>query len=118
MQRPDKFCKEMIESLAHGMQNLQQFVSQDQRVDPHVKIEKQWDQATGSYQLVHRVVNNNFETQSIQSGKEYKMSAIGEMNNEELEQLNEKKNKKMKEMEQIFKQERKEMNKILSDKQK
>lgn len=62
VQRPDRQCKQLIESLALGMEGLQQFVSKDQNVDPNVQIIKVFDPVSKTWQLEHKVIGNNFET--------------------------------------------------------
>lgn len=115
-QRPDRQCKELIESLAAGMHSLQQFVAKDQNVDPNVQIIKVFDPVTQSWQLEHKVIGNNFETQSIKSDIQYKMSAIGEMNNEELTQLNVKNQKRMEKLEDAYRKEHEGMTEELTEK--
>ena len=75
----------MIQDLAAGMEHLQQFVSKDENQDPNSQIVKVTDPNTGATRLEHRALGNNFETQSIKSNVSYKWSAVGEMNNDELD---------------------------------
>jgi len=81
------------------MENLQQFVARDQNHDPNTQIMRQVDPITGVARLEHVAVGNNFETQSIKSNISYKWSAIGEMNNDELDQLKAKNAERMREIE-------------------
>lgn len=60
------------------------------------------DPETGLSRLEYKQVNMNFETQSIQSGVSYRLSAIGEMKDQELDQLKEKKEKKIKVIEEKY----------------
>ena len=69
--------------LSHG-------AKEDQNIDPNSQIVKVVDPTTGMTRLEHKVLGTNFETQSIKSDVTYKWSAIGEMNNEELDQLKSK----------------------------
>jgi len=88
--RPDVYCKDLIQSLHHGMEDLQQFAGrQDQQnLNPNTMIVKVTDPTTGQQRLEHKIIGTNFETQSIRSDMSYKWSAIGEMNDQELDQLN------------------------------
>ena len=68
------------------MQGLSKFAARE-NLDPNTRIVKVVDQQTGMTRLEHQQVSANFEAQSIKSGR-YQWSAIGEMNNEQLDQLN------------------------------
>ena len=60
------------------------------------------DPNTGIAKLVHQQVGTNFEAQSIQTDQTYKLSAIGEMNDIELDQLKAKNADKMKAIEEQY----------------
>jgi hypothetical protein len=100
--RLDKYCKDMIQSLAFGMEGLQQFVSKEQNINANVQIIKVFDPKTGTWQLEQKNSGNNFDNQSVRSDVSYKMSAIGEMNNFELNQLHELKERNMKRLEDEY----------------
>jgi hypothetical protein len=51
---------------------------------------------------VHQQVGTNFDAQSIKTDQTYKLSAIGEMNDIELDQLKAKNAEKMKQIEQNY----------------
>ena len=60
--RAERFCKDMIQSLASGMEGLNHFAARnDQNVDPNLKIMKVVDQETGMSKLVHQQIGTNFE---------------------------------------------------------
>jgi hypothetical protein len=77
----------MIQSLAQGMDGLQQFVGKDPTAIPDEQITKVFDPKRGVWLLEQKNSGNNFENKSVRSDVSYKMSAIGEMNNFELNQL-------------------------------
>lgn len=84
-----------------GMQGLQKFAHRE-NIDPNSKIVKVTDPETGQQKMEYQQIGNNFEAQSIKTDMSYKWSAVGEMNNEELDQLNEKNQKRIKEIEQQY----------------
>jgi len=92
----------MIQSLAFGMDSLQQFINRDHPSDPNTQIIKVIDPITGLSKLEHRQLNTNFETQSIKSDMSYKWSAVGEMNNDELDQLKIKNEQRIKQIEDRY----------------
>jgi len=54
-------------------------------LDPNSKIIKVVDPNTGHIKLENQTLGPNFEAQSIKSDLTYNQSAIGEMNNQELD---------------------------------
>lgn len=77
-------------------------MSRGENVNPNQQIIKITDPTTGTTKLVNQIIGTNFETQSIKTDQTYKWSAIGEMNDQELDQLNEKNQKRIKEIEQRY----------------
>jgi len=63
-----------------------------------VQIVKVLDPSTGLTRFEHKVIGNNFETQSIKTDMTYHQSAIGEMNNDELDQLKVRNEKRIEEI--------------------
>lgn len=94
-------CKELIGSLHQGMEGLQKFAAQEKPVQNTV-IVRVADPTTGQVRLEHKVLGTNFEAQSIKTNVSYKWSAIGEMDNEALDQLNEKNQKRQYQIEQRY----------------
>jgi hypothetical protein len=60
------------------------------------------DPNTGVTRLEHKTLQANFETQSIKTDMSYKWSAIGEMNNDELDQLKAKNAARMQQIEDQY----------------
>ena len=85
MRHHDNICRELISTLATNIDELQMQVYKDENRNLNTQIIKVVDPVTGQSKLEQKVLGTNFETQSIQSGVSYKMSAVGEMNNEELD---------------------------------
>ena len=83
------------------MAQLNKFAARE-NTDPNTQIVKVVDPETGLSRLVHQQVSNNFETASVQSGVSYRLSAIGEMRDGELDQLKAKKEKKMEVIEENY----------------
>jgi len=73
-------------------------------MDPNLQIIKVVDQETGVSRLVHQQIGNNFDANSIRTDETYKLSAIGEMNDTELDQLKAKNAEKMKAIENQYHQ--------------
>ena len=90
MKSDSLLCKELIGTLYHGMEGLQKFAVQEKPNQQNTMIVRVADPTTGQVRLEHKVLGTNFEAQSIKTNVSYKWSAIGEMDNEALDQLNEK----------------------------
>lgn len=60
-------------------------MSRGENINPNQQIVKLTDPITGTTKLVNQVIGTNFETQSIKTDMTYKWSAIGEMNDQELD---------------------------------
>lgn len=98
--KPEELCKDLIASLEHGMQGLQQFASRGD-LDPNTRIVKVVDPATGVAKLEHQQIGVNFEAKTV-GNERYQWSAIGEMNNEQLDQLKAKNEERMAKLEQKY----------------
>ena len=81
------------------MASLMAVVPKSENLNPNTRIVKVVDPATGQTRLEHQQLGNNFDTQSIRSDVTYKWSAIGEMNDMELDQLKAKNEARMKQIE-------------------
>lgn len=77
-------------------------VYKDENRNLNTQIIKVVDPVTGQSRLEQKVLGTNFETQSIQSGVSYKMSAVGEMNNEELDQLSRRNARRTQALEEAY----------------
>lgn len=60
------------------------------------------DEVTGEAIYAHERIANDIETQSIKSGVSYNWSAVGEMNNDELDKLKDLNQRKMDEIESKY----------------
>ena len=83
------------------MHDLQKFAARE-NVNPNTEIIRAIDPNTGLMTLQHRIVRTNFDVESIKSDMTYKLSAIGEMGNEELDQLKAKNEVRMREIEKKY----------------
>lgn len=83
------------------MQDLQKFAARE-NVDPNTEVVRAVDPNTGLASLQHVILKNNFEVDSIRSDMTYKLSAIGEMGNDELDQLKAKNEVRMKAIEERY----------------
>ena len=81
--KQEEACKDLIASLEHGMQGLQKFAPKGEQ-DPNTRIVKVLDPATGVAKLEHQSVGVNFEAKTV-GNERYQWSAIGEMNNAQLD---------------------------------
>ena len=63
--------------------------------DPNTRVVRKIDSVTGEPKYIHERIANDFEAQSIRSGVSYNWSAVGEMNNDELDKLKAMNEKKM-----------------------
>jgi hypothetical protein len=77
-------CKDLISNLHLGMQGLQQFAARE-NIDPNSKIVKVQDPTTGVLRFENEALGPDFDAQSVRSGVSYRGSAVGEMNNRELD---------------------------------
>lgn len=74
----------MINSVNQGMQGLSHLYARE-NIDPNSKVVKVLDQTTGTIKLQNQALGPNFDAQSIKSDVSYQWSAVGEMNNAELD---------------------------------
>lgn len=98
--KPDDLCKDLLASLDHGMQGLQQFAPKGD-LDPNTRIVKVTDPTTGIPKLEHQQIGVNFGAKAV-GNERYQWSAIGEMNNEQLDQLRVKNEERMAKLEQKY----------------
>jgi hypothetical protein len=81
------------------MQGLQQFAARE-NLDPNSRIIKV--NVSGMQKFEQQALGPNFDAQSIHTDVTYNWSAVGEMNNQELDLLDEKNKKRIKEIEKKY----------------
>jgi len=93
----ENYCKDLLQSLNTNMAGLIAHAGprENENTNPNSQIMKVVDPVTGKIRLENKMIGNNFETQSIKSDVTYKWSAIGEMNDQELDQLKAKNEARM-----------------------
>lgn len=107
--KPEEVCRELIHNLQNGMGSLSQFAMRAENYDPNTRVVRVNDVVTGEAQYVHERIANDFDAQSIKSGVSYNWSAVGEMNNDELDKLKSLNEKKMDEIESKYHERNKEI---------